>query len=149
LTYIIIALIVALALAPLTHFLPSKQQRRQARMREAAAVRGLFVEFRQLPGNDGAVQRVPRSGTIYYGLRLKPSRGKTRRRGAWLRQDGEWRALGERLPAPAALQALPPEVLAAGVDEASCGVYWQESGDEDNVVQIQRALADWAQLLQS
>ena len=46
----LILFVIALALAPLWHFLPSKGQRKAARMREHAAVQGLFVEFRELPG---------------------------------------------------------------------------------------------------
>ncbi len=46
LTYFIIIFVVALALAPLSHFLPSKRQRKVAGMREYAAVHGMFVEFR-------------------------------------------------------------------------------------------------------
>lgn len=148
-TYIIIALVVALALAPLSHFVPSKQQRRQAKMREAAAVQGLFVEFRNLPAGGGAAARVPRSGTIYYGLRLRPSRGRGRRRGAWVREEAGWRSLEGREPLPAPLEQLPAAVLAAGVDEASCGVYWREDGDTDSVSRIHAVLVEWGQLLQS
>ena len=41
-TYFLIALLVALAIAPLLHFLPSKRQRKQAQLRERAALSGLF-----------------------------------------------------------------------------------------------------------
>jgi hypothetical protein len=149
LTYIIIALVVALALAPLTHFLPSKLQRRQAALREAAALKGLFVEFRSLPSAGSAAERLPKSGIIYYGLRLRPSRGRTQRGGAWLREEGAWRSLGARLPVPAPLEQLPPVVLAASVDEVSCGVYWREEGDKQTVEAIHGALSAWAGLLHS
>jgi hypothetical protein len=52
LTYLLIILVIAIALAPLSHFVPSKRQREVARMREYAAVNGLFVEFRGVPGAD-------------------------------------------------------------------------------------------------
>ena len=149
-TYIIIALVVALALAPLTHFLPSRLQRQQAALREAAALKGLFVEFRSLPSAGGAAERLPKSGIIYYGLRLRPSRGRARRGGAWLREDGAWRSLGTpRVPVPAPLEPLPPAVLAASVDEVSCGVYWREEGDIQTVETIHEALSAWAGLLHS
>ncbi len=147
--YIIIALI--LVVAPLLHFMPSKRQRLQASLREAAAVGGLLVEFRSLPEEGRAAQRLPRGGLIYYGLRLKPSRGRhKRRRGAWIFEAGEWRALGGQASAiPAPLLTLPPVVLAASVDEVSCGVYWQEEGDLETVAQIQRCLADWGGQIQA
>ena len=54
LTFLLIVFVIALALAPLGHFVPSKRQRAIARMREYAAVHGLFVEFRDLPVQAGA-----------------------------------------------------------------------------------------------
>ena len=53
LTYFLIIFVIAVALAPLGHFLPSKRQRKVARMREYAAVHGMFVEFRALPDVGG------------------------------------------------------------------------------------------------
>ena len=73
---LIILVVVALALAPLTNFIPSQRQRHVARLREYAAVHGLFVEFRDMPGSEvsrlGERQRPQQ--LIYYGKRLPPSR---------------------------------------------------------------------------
>lgn len=149
-SYLIIAVVIFLALAPLSHFIPSRRQRREATLREAAAVKGMFVEFRNLPGPGKGGERVSRSNIIYYGLRLRPSRGRERREGAWLRDGaGEWRAASGRRPLPGPLENMPSGVLAASADEASCGVYWREEGDEENIAQIHRALAQWAELLQA
>jgi len=144
-SYLLIGLVIVLALAPLLHFLPSKRQRSQARMREIAAVNGLFVEFRDPPGGD----RLPaerRRNLIYYGLRLPPAREPARGRCQWLRDGTGWRSLGARVPAPTPLSDLPEEVVAASIDEVSCGIYWQEEGGEERVEQIQRALLDWAKI---
>ncbi len=146
--YLLILFVVALALAPLTHFLPSKRQRQIARMREYAAVHGLFVEFRDLP--DVARSTAPterKQQVIYYGKRLPPSRGTLRERRAWLAQDGEWRGLQRSWQAPTISAALPATVLAAGVDEGSCGIYWREDGSEADVQQIVDALTGWEQAL--
>ncbi len=147
LNYLLIAFIVVIALAPLTHFLPSKRQRRQAAMREAAALGGLFVEFRSLPG--AAAGRVPQAqqDVIYYGRRLAPSRGRGNRRGAWLQRDGEWRSVtaGPRVPVPEPLRACSADILGASVDEGSCGVYWQEQGDAATVGDIRDILLAWAE----
>jgi len=147
LNYLLIAFIVVVALAPLTHFLPSKRQRRQASMREAAALGGLFVEFRSLPG--AAAGRTPQAqqDVIYYGRRLAPSRGRGSRRGAWLQRDGEWLSVapGPRAPLPEFLRACAPEILAASVDEGSCGLYWQEQGDAATVGEIRDILLAWAE----
>ncbi len=142
----LILVVIAVALAPLMHFMPTKEQQRVARMREAAAVRGLFVEFRKLPeiGASAAMPDQPRGQIIYYGLRLPPPRGRTRRRGEWLQRGGEWSSRERGQPLPPEVAALELPLLAAGVDEASCGVYWQEAGDVPEVEQIVAALEAWS-----
>ncbi len=144
--YIIVALL--LVLAPLLHFMPSKRQRHQARLREAAAVAGLRVEFRSLPQQGRAAERLPRSGIIFYGKRLPPSKGRKRRLScAWIQESGEWRSLGAHVAVPEPLLALPPAILAASADEAGCGVYWQEQGDEQAVADIVSSLNAWVACL--
>ena len=149
--YLIIILVIALALAPLSHFVPSKRQRAVARMREQAAVSGLFVEFRQLPSR-GEVAKwssgTLTEGVIYYGRRLSPAKGDKPVRGRWLRQDGgAWQSLGGADPAPKLLDRFPPEVLAASVDEGSCGIYWRESASEDKLPAIISVIVEWAETL--
>jgi hypothetical protein len=151
-TYLLIIFIIALALAPLSHFVPSKRQRKVARLREYAAVHGLFVEFRGLPGaqqghRPPAVN--PGGDIIYYGRRLRPRRGEPVLRASWITDQAGWRSLGRRTPVPDVLGQLPAKILAAGVDEASCGIYWQEAGCEEEVERIRQVLEAWAeQLLQ-
>ncbi|WP_232059182.1 hypothetical protein [Kineobactrum salinum] len=136
-----IAFILLVALAPLSHFVPSKRQRRQAQLREAAALAGLFVEFRPLPGSGPDTGNDP--PVIYYGLRLAPSPGRGRRRSAWLRQGDNWRGVASREVPPAPLQGCPPPVLAASIDEASCGIYWREDGDTATVAVLRDILQRW------
>ena len=145
-TYIFIAVVVALAVAPLLHFLPTRSQRRQAALREAAALGGLFVEFRDLPGYAPRLERMSRNErqVVYYGARLPATRGEARRRQSWWRVDDVWRGAPERLQTlPPSLKDLPPEVLAASVDSNSCGVYWREVGEADAVERIIRCVTAW------
>jgi len=151
-TYLLIIFVIAVALAPLSHFLPSKRQRRIARMREYAAVHGMFVEFRDLPGAGARSRRASgRSGAdiIYYGKRIPPRRGEPVPSGSWIVDQEGWRSLDRRAPIPPLLQELPGEILAAGVDQSSCGVYWQEAGEEAQVEQIRGVLEAWSALLLS
>jgi hypothetical protein len=144
-TYLLILFVVAVALAPLSHFIPSKRQRQIARLREYAAVHGLFVEFRDLPGLAPGGRRDPAGAqTIYYGRRLPASRKKSAGSQAWLRDGEAWRALERSTGIPAALGELPPQVLAASADENSCGAYWRESGGVEVVEQIRQALEAWS-----
>ncbi|WP_205743038.1 hypothetical protein [Halioglobus maricola] len=145
----LIIFIVAVALAPLTHFVPTKRQRQVSGLREFAAVHGLFVEFRDLPGSE----RAPMGGTrrpeqiIYYGKRLPPSRGEPRARLAWRIRDEGFYGVGHHLPAPACIELLPAEILALSQEEGSCGVYWLEPGEEADVQQILGALEAWSETL--
>ena len=151
-TYLLIILVIAIALAPLSHFMPSKRQREIAGMREYAAVNGLFVEFRGVPGRD-RVRARDRDGagrdTIYYGKRIPAATTKARRTQAWRFENGSWMGLERRAEVPSGLASLPAEVLAASVDEGSCGVYWQEAGGVENVALIRQVLEAWADELRN
>jgi hypothetical protein len=148
LIYLLIFFVIVVALVPLTHFMPSKRQREIARMREYAATHGLFVEFRSVPGRDSGRMKTRDSAgheTIYYGKRLPPARQrKPDQARAWLSGEEGWVGLERRLGVPEALSQLPALVLAAGVDEGSCGIYWRESGGVDAVEQIRQVLEAWA-----
>jgi hypothetical protein len=155
-TYLLIFFVIAVALAPLSHFVPSKRQREIARMREYAAVHGLFVEFRRLPGSEtgpgkaaGGSGKAISQDTIYYGKRLPPAKSRAVRQQAWLRHGQEWRGLGRRVAIPDPLALLPAPVLAASMDDSSCGVYWREAGGEEPVELIRQCLEDWSQQLRS
>jgi len=143
--YGIIVLIVLLALAPLWHFMPTKRQRRQAQLRESAALAGLFVEFRDLPLGPERLARLSASErqVLYYGLRLPASRKSTRERQAWYREQGQWSSRPGRLTPPPITAKLPDSILALGVSEESCGVFWQEQGDESLVAEIAVLLEQW------
>lgn len=144
-TYLLIILVVALALAPLGHFVPSKRQRKLARMREYAAVHGLFVEFRQVPTITGEPD--PGKQTIYYGKRIPATVTTPIEATAWVKTQGDWRCVGGRIPPPPSLEELSPEILAASIDQSSCGVYWTESSGEETVEQIRQALTRWSELV--
>lgn len=147
-TWLLIILVIATALAPLSHFAPSKRQRAVAGMREFAALNGLYVEFRDTPG---AVSKGARGSVIYYGKRLPAALAADVSRTAWARQEAAWRCVTGRTAAPDMLSALPDGILAASIDAASCGVYWREEvekGQEKQAVaQIQQVLDSWIRSL--
>jgi hypothetical protein len=146
--YLLIAFVVFLALAPLSHFVPTKRQRLVARLREYAAVNGLFVEFRPPPGSaDDAAHVTGSSGLIYYGKRIPPGRGTPIGRGAWVRDEDGWRARQRPAPVPEPLSKLPPEIGLATLDEGSCGVFWAEEGGEETVELICQVLGEWTAAL--
>jgi len=145
-TYLLIAFVIAMALAPLTHFVPGKRQRQVMHLREFAALQGLFVEFREVPTLGSAPRyRLPRQSgsTIYYGKRM-PAAGRRRegRHGVWLHGAQGWQGKRAVTPVPAPLQTLPSGVLAASLDENSCGIYWLETGGEAEIEQIHQVLCE-------
>jgi len=141
LKFLLILFVVALALAPLSHVLPDKRQRRIARLREYAAVHGLFVEFRDTPAKTPVQGHAGK--VIYYGKRLPAGVSSTVTSGAWTRSEGGWIGVHTRQSVPSQLRDLPVEILAGSVDKSSCGVYWTESGEEESVEQIRCALESW------
>lgn len=146
---LIILLVVAVALVPLVQFVPSQRQRSIANLREHAAVNGLFVEFRDVPGRpEFRKQAGVTPGTvIYYGKRLPASTQEARPSVQWARHATQWHSVGERRAVPACFEGLPECILAAGYDEASCGVYWVESDSEADVEAICAVLARWSEHL--
>jgi hypothetical protein len=144
--YLLIVLIVALAVAPLLQVLPNRRQRLQARLREAAALAGLFVEFRDLPLPPARAEQIGagQRQVLYYGLRLPAAMRARPQPANWWRGPDGWRSLSRpgSVP-PACMAALPVAALAFGVDAASCGVYWREDGDSATVAGIADALLQW------
>ena len=143
---LLILAIVALAIAPLLHFVPSQRQRRITAMREQAALGGLFVEFRSLPvvGNSDQLPQPPKGSVIYYGRRLPPPKGRAERRGSWLRRGDHWQGDQPGSELPEVLSEIPDYVLAASLEDGSCGVYWQEQGDVQEVDEIIALVKAWA-----
>lgn len=144
-TYLLIIFIIALALAPLAHFVPSKHQRRIAKLREFAAISGMFVEYRPLPeGALSAAEAAPfqRGKTIYYGVRIPATARGVRENKAWVLGTEGWRSLPRGGDVPAEFQSLSPRVFAASMDQESCGIYWNEQGDENEISIINQLVSE-------
>ena len=147
--WLLILFILAIALVPLFHFAPSKRQREIARLREQAAVGGLFVEFREAPGVAGRPlpEGVSERDLIYYGRRLPAAKKRARVTHAWRRDKDGWLGVGGYVPLPDVFADFPDSAVAASVDPDSCGVYWNESGGTDAVAEIISLLERWAEQL--
>lgn len=143
---LIILVALAMVIGPLMQLLPSKQQRLTAQLREYAAINGLFVEFRNTPGHAEVLRQngIETSAVIYYGKRLPAARGEERSAVNWTRDGKDWHAVGKYHAAPVQLGELPDAVVAASVDDSSCGVYWVESREQADVEQIRQALEAWS-----
>jgi len=137
LTWLLIIFIVALAIAPILQMVPSKKQRRLARLREYAVTHGLFVEYRPLPGKDR--QNLYRSEVLFYGKRI-PDSGEFMRQ-VWEREEQDWQR--EAPPAKQELlRALPDSVRVVVAEPGGVGLYWDESGEEEEIDAILAFLGD-------
>jgi hypothetical protein len=144
-TYLVIFAVLAVALAPLIHVIPSKAQRRVAHLREFAALQGMFVEFRPAPQgvlNAWESARFQKGRTIYYGLRIPATKRQRTEQNAWVWSQEGWRSLPRGGDVPPALVKLPAEIFASSIDAGSCGIYWQEVGGEAEIKQIKEALCE-------
>ena len=136
---------VLLAAAPLLHFLPNERQRRQACLREAAALAGLFVELRNLPIAANRRRRLSAAErqVLFYGCRFNALMRTPPLTCVWYREGKVWRSWPPRRPVPDWLNEAPSVVLAVGVNAESCGFYWREDGSEVLLWQLARRLLAW------
>lgn len=143
--YIIIVGILVVALAPLWHFKPTKRQKHQAQVREAAALSGLFVEMRDLPLPSARLERLAAADrqVLYYGCRLLASKHAVEGRRSWWRTNTSWESHPQRVATPEILDRLPESILAIACSPDSCGVFWREEGSVDEVGEIAAILFDW------
>ena len=135
-----------LAGAPLLYLLPSERQRRQARLREVAALAGLFVELRNLPSAANRRRRrlsATERQVLFYGCRFNPLMRTPPPTCVWYREGKVWRSWPPRRPTPAWLNKAPAAVLAAGVNAESCGFYWREEGGEVLLLELVNRLTAW------
>lgn len=137
----IIVGVLLVALAPLTHFWPSKQQRRLADIREQAALLGLYVELRKLPAHRKVDIHIPaddRRYWVYYGLRLATKMKVPI--GSWLRTPEGWLSLTGDNNLPPALNALPEGLDVVSSTPGSVGFFWQERGGDEVLKQAAECL---------
>ena len=136
---------VLLAAAPLLYALPSERQRRQACLREAAALAGLFVELRNLPIAANRRRRLSATErqVLFYGCRFNALMRTPPPACVWYREGKVWRSWPPRRPVPDWLNKAPAVVLAAGVNAESCGFYWRENGGEVLVWQLAQRVLAW------
>jgi hypothetical protein len=131
------------ALSPLLSMRPSRGQLRVARLRERAAIKGLSVQLRDPP----ITLRQRDASMAFYQLRRDRGQRETGERVVCLCREGHWVAdqgkPGEiRL---GLLQELPAGLLALVADPDTVGVYWEETGEVEDVDRIAELLMQWCE----
>ncbi len=133
--WLLIIFIVLVALSPLLSIVPSRQQRRLASLRQAAAVSGLQVQLAQ--ASRGGEQRLMAA----YGLRAGHGVRLTGVGSYSLTKDG-WRNSDRRGPTPptALLAVLPAGVEQLRIAPDSVWLFWDERGAEEDISQLKIVL---------
>jgi hypothetical protein len=136
-SYLLIAIVVVAALSPLISAMPSRRQRLIADLRQAAAVTGLFVRFRQSP-----LERDDAPPRVFYGRRRTREDAKVSGEILYRCDEGSWTAVKGQWPKALldSLQALPGGVSLACEDLQGVGVFWNEEGQKEDVSSIDSVL---------
>jgi hypothetical protein len=136
-SYFWILLVVLVALSPLISAMPTRRQRRIADLRQAAAVSGLYVQLRESPLEDKSAPLHP-----FYGRRRQREHGQLQAPVSYRHSEQGWMALeGEWAPAAVALlEQLPAGASLACEELQGVGIYWDESGEKADVLQINEVL---------
>lgn len=147
LIYLIIFLALAMVLAPLMAFRPTKLVKRQTAFREKAIGLGLQVKIADLPQSHRAKvrQQDPEQGVIY---RLpfvtdKPLENPELQCCIQVEQSFEW--VGKQPPLDRdlfeqALADLGDDSVALELSSTGVGLYWREQGEPERVQQVYESL---------
>ena len=138
-SYFLIILVVVVALSPLISAMPTRRQRLIADLRQAAAVSGLYVQLRQSPLEDKDSPLRP-----FYGRRRQRTDAQSTATVTYQWAGQAWTALeGEWSPSAIALLGkLPAGVSLACEDRQGVGIYWDESGQREDVLTIDKVLKE-------
>jgi hypothetical protein len=140
-TYLLIALVVMVALSPLITMMPTRRQRQLADLRQRAAVCGLNVQLRALPGAPEGSELLPYYGRLRQrGDRPAPANAVYSRKSVgesevWQCSCGDISRHQNQL-----LAALPPGVSHVCETSQGVGLFWDERGEEADVDRIDEVL---------
>ena len=140
-TYLIIILIIAVAIAPLASALPSKAQRREAQLRSYASSIGLTIKLEPIPDIPARFRFSPSPNLVAYRLRDVSGEDRVQDKLLLLREGEQWiDTLTE-----SALK-LPNDGLLVGevavLNRGVTTVFWNEKGDETDVDRLHQLLRD-------
>ncbi|MCX2981435.1 hypothetical protein EYC98_11230 [Halieaceae bacterium IMCC14734] len=135
-TWVLIIFVVMVALSPLLSMRPSRHQRHLASLREQAALAGMVVQLQQLPD-------MPDSGLQPFYSRRRPREDKQPHPNVVYRRTAQGWLIGLReIPPEVAepLAAMPEGVSHASASMAGIGVFWDETGNSEDLKLIDSQL---------
>ena len=143
-SYLIIAAVVLMVVAPIFWFMPSPEVRRQVKLRDKAMALGLQVQVCDLPQTYKAKvrQEYIEKGVVYRLPWLQAKRSVGSFHYQWVANDTQEQALPEWLsPLLAATHAMmPADIIAVEYATPGVAIYWREKGEVDKVAQVHSCL---------
>lgn len=145
-TYFIILLIIAVAVAPLASALPTKAQRREARLRSYASSLGLLIKLEPIPAIPPRLRYEPASNLVAYRLRTSNVAEENSKQRLIVKLSEGWiDTETEREFLELATHNLAGAEIAV-LDDGVATIFWDERGDETEVDELHRALQDLLRL---
>ena len=141
-TYLIIILIIAVAIAPLASALPSKAQRREAQLRSYASSIGLTIKLEPIPDIPARFRFSPSPNLVAYRLRNADAEDGVQDRLLLLRVDGQWIDTSTESTVSLPMDDGPSGVEIAVVSRGVATVFWNEIGGNADVDCLHRLLKD-------
>lgn len=141
-TYLIIILIIAVALAPLASALPSKAQRREAQIRSYASSLGLTIKLEPIPDIPARFRFSPSPNLVAYRLREATSGDGVQDKLLLLRMEGKWIDASTESAVNLSVDDGPLGAEIAIVNRGVATIFWNERGDEADVDRLHQLLRD-------
>lgn len=141
-TYLIIILIIAVAIAPLASALPSKAQRREARLRSYASSLGLIIKLEPIPDIPARFRFSPSPNLVAYRLRNAGAEDELQGKLLLLKIEGQWIDASTESAVILPMDDGPSGGEIAIVNRGVATVFWNERGGDADVDCVHRLLKD-------
>lgn len=138
--YVLIALGLAVVIAPLISAMPSKAQRRTAAVRDRAKELGLRVTLRPVPVVPARFRFAPERDLACYQQVHSQGKSVLGEQRAYVLADGDWQPTQGASATPAWLTALPPGAPLVEVSDRYISIFWDEMEGLEGLDSIRRAI---------
>jgi hypothetical protein len=138
--YVLIALGLAVVIAPLISAMPSKAQRRVAAVRDRAKDLGLRVSLRPVPAVPARFRFEPERDLACYQQVQSRAKSELSEQRAYVFSDGHWQPTQGASIAPAWLTILPLGASLVEVSDRYLSIFWDEREGLEGLEMIRQAI---------
>ena len=138
--YVLIALGLAVVIAPLISAMPSKAQRRVAAVRDRAKDLGLRVTLRPVPAVPARFRFAPQRDLACYQQVQPLGKSALGEHRAYVFADGHWQPTQGASTAPEWLTSLPSGAPLVEVSDRYISIFWDEREGLEGLETIRQAI---------